>query len=325
MKNTPQKEEPEAKADRICEILRRRVGTTFLQELEDPKTIEIMLNPDGKLWVEKLGAPMQQIGSFSPYEAQAILETIAGFHAREVTPETPILECEFPLDQSRFAGQLPPVVSAASFAIRKKAVSVFTLEDYEQNGIMTAQQRETICRSIADKKNILVVGGTSSGKTTLVNAIIREIGAQDPDARLVTIEDTAELQITAENHVSFYTTVTTSMTHLLKTTLRMRPDRICVGETRGAEALDLLQAWNTGHPGGAATIHANSAIGGVWKMVSYVSMNPNAPRSIEPLVGEGVNTVVFISKTKEGRRLRSLLSVEGYDTVRNQFVTQEIT
>ena len=318
-------QEVSEKQRRICEKLKRHLGATFLQELEDPQTIEIMLNPDGNLWVEKLGAPMQHIGAIPPHQAQAILETVAGYHNREATLQTPILECEFPLDGSRFAGQLPPIVAAASFAIRKKAVSVFTLENYEQNNIMTAQQRAHICQAIADKKNILVVGGTSSGKTTLVNAIIREVVAQDPQCRLVTIEDTAELQITAKNHVSFYTTVHVSMTHLLKTTLRMRPDRICVGETRGAEALDLLQAWNTGHPGGAATIHANSALGGILKMVSYISMNPNAPRHIEPLVGEGVDMAVFIQKTKQGRRVQSLLELEGYDAAHNQFLTKEIT
>lgn len=310
---------------RLKEKLRRHAGPLLLKALGDKKTIEVMLNPDGLLWAEKLGCPMEHIGSIPASQSQAILETVAGFHGREVLTTSPILECEWPLDGSRFAGQLPPIVARPSFAIRKRAISVFTLDDYVEKGIMTQSQKDVICKAIREKKNILVIGGTSSGKTTLVNAIIREMVKQDPLVRLITIEDTAELQIEAKNYVSFYTTVDVSMTPLLKTALRMRPDRIPVGEVRGPEALDLLMAWNTGHPGGAATLHANSAHGGISKMSEYISMNPNAPRFIEPLVGECVDVAVFIARTETGRRVREILSVDGFDAEKGRFITTLLT
>lgn len=309
------------KEKRIREKLRRHAGPVLLDALADPKTIEVMLNPDGKLWLERLGEPMRKIGFIPFHQSQAILETVAGFHNREVLRDSPILECEWPLDGSRFAGQLPPIVSMPTFAIRKPAVSVYTLADYVTQGVMTERQKITICDAIRAKKNILVIGGTSTGKTTLVNAIIAEMVAQNPAMRLLSIEETSELQITADNSVAFYATTEVSMTPLLKTTLRMRPDRICVGETRGPEALDLLMAWNTGHPGGAATIHANSARAGITKMVEYISMHPNAPRFIEPLVGEAVDVAVSITRTEEGRRVGEILLVEGFDAEKGQFIT----
>ena len=298
------------------------MGPEFLAALNDPTTIEIMLNADGKLWQERLGEPMKFIASMRMAQAQAIIETVAGYHGKEVTRQKPILEGELPLDGSRFAGQLPPVVHAPTFAIRKKATAIFTLEHYRADGILTDAQRLSIIQAVADHRNILVIGGTGSGKTTLVNAIIHEMVIQDPTERVFIIEDTGEIQCTAENHVQYHTSIDVSMTMLLKTTLRMRPDRILVGEVRGEEALDLLDAWNTGHPGGAATLHANNAQEGLTRLKSLVSRNPSAPSEIEPLIGEAVQVVVHIARTPEGRRVQEILAVSGYRN--GQYLTQAL-
>lgn len=302
--------------DRARRKLERDFGAEFLSALYNPKTIEIMLNPDGKLWLEQLGQPMRCIGSMRPAQAQAIVETISGYHGKEVTVKSPLLEGELPLDGSRFAGQLPPVVANPTFAIRKKAVSIFTLDQYVESGVMTPAQRDILIKSVKNHRNILVIGGTGSGKTTLINAIIREMVNYDPAERIVIIEDTGEIQCAATNCIQYHTTVDVSMTHLLKTTLRMRPDRILVGEVRGPEALDLLMAWNTGHEGGAATLHANNAKSGLDRLSMLISMHPDSPSPIEPLIGEAVHVVVHIAREDGGRRVKEIIEVSGYENGR---------
>ncbi|HAT8965355.1 TPA: P-type conjugative transfer ATPase TrbB [Legionella pneumophila subsp. pneumophila] len=299
--------------DRAKEKLRRDLGGLIEQALNDPKTVEIMCNADGKLWQERLGEAMRCIGNINEARAESIIKTIAGFHGKEVTRFKPMLEGELPLDGSRFAGQLPPVVSRPTFAIRKKAISVFTLDEYVRSGIMTASQNEVIQKAVLNHRNILVIGGTGSGKTTLVNAIIHEMVKSAPSERIFIIEDTGEIQCTAENCVQYHTTIDVNITQLLKTTLRMRPDRILVGEVRGSEALDLLDAWNTGHEGGAATLHANNCLAGLHRLKSLITRNPAAPAEIEPLIGEAVHCVVHIGRTPEGRRVEEIISVNGFE------------
>ncbi|WP_020405881.1 P-type conjugative transfer ATPase TrbB [Hahella ganghwensis] len=308
--------------NRAKKKLERDMGATLLAALNDPKTVEIMLNADGKIWQERLGEKMCCIGTLRNAQAQAIIETIAGYHRKEVTRDNPILEGEFPLDGSRFAGQLPPVVPAPTFAIRKKAVTIFTLEQYVENGIMTPGQKKVLVEAVKAHKNILVIGGTGTGKTTLVNAIINQMVVNDPTERVFIIEDTGEIQCAADNHVQYHTTIDVTMTQLLKTTLRMRPDRILVGEVRGAEALDLLDAWNTGHEGGAATLHANNATAGLARLRSLITRNPAAPTEIEPLIGDAVHIVVHIARTPEGRRIQEVLEVSGYRD--GQYITKSL-
>lgn len=293
--------------------LERDMGPALLAALHDPHTIELMLNADGWVWIERLGEPMQKLLELRPAQAQAIIETVAGYHGKEVTRNKPLLEGELPIDGSRFAGQLPPVVPQPTFAIRKKAVAIFTLAQYVEKGVMTAGQRDVIVNAVQSHKNILVIGGTSSGKTTLVNAIINEMVVMNPMERVFIIEDTGEIQCAAENFVQYHTSLDVTMTALLKTTLRMRPDRILVGEVRGPEALDLLMAWNTGHPGGAATLHANNARAGLDRLEMLISMHPDSPSPIQPLIGEAVDVLVHIARTPSGsRRIQEIVEVSGY-------------
>lgn len=301
---------------RAKQKLARDIGPELLAAINDPKTVEILLNADGRVWQERQGERQQLIGALRQAQSQAIIETIAGYHGKEATKDNPLLEGEFPLCGSRFAGQLPPVVRAPVFAIRKKATAIFTLAQYVDAAIMTAAQRQLIVDAIKQHQNILVVGGTGSGKTTLVNAIINQMVEQDPAERVVIIEDTGEIQCAAENHVQYHTSIDVTMTMLLKTTLRMRPDRILVGEVRGEEALDLLDAWNTGHPGGAATLHADSALKGLTRLRSLVSRNKSAPSDIEPLIGEAVQLVIHIARTTAGRRVQEIVEVSGYENGR---------
>ncbi len=308
---------------RTREKLRRDLGPLLEAALNDPRVVEIMLNPDGSLWRERLGEGMEMIGTMKPERADAVIRAVAGYHNKTVTRNSPLLEGELPIGGARFAGQLPPVVDAPTFCIRKKAIAVFTLEQYVERGIMTAAQRDTIRAAVAAHRNILVIGGTGSGKTTLVNAIIQEMVACDPNERVTIIEDTSEIQCAAKNCVSYHTTLHVTMTMLLKTILRMRPDRILVGEVRGAEALDLLDAWNTGHEGGAATLHANNEVSALNRLKSLVTRNEAAPNEIEPLIGEAVHVVVHIARTKDGsRRLQGITEIHGYEN--GHYITKEI-
>jgi type IV secretion system protein VirB11 len=302
--------------------LERDLGPVIMGALADPKTVEIMLNADGKLWQERLGEKMQQIGTLSASRSESIIKTLAGFHGKEINKGRPLLECELPIDGSRFAGQFPPIVPAPTFAIRKKAIAIFTLTQYVATGIMTPAQLVVIEAAVKNHRNILVTGSTGSGKTTLVNAIINHMVVIDPSERIVIIEDTGEIQCAADNFVQYHTTLDISMTLLLRTSLRMRPDRLLVGEVRGPEALDLLMAWNTGHEGGAATLHANHARAGLVRMAQLISMHPDAPKHIEPLISEAVQLVIHIARTQDGRRVEEIVEIQGYED--GHYLTQTV-
>ena len=289
-----------------------RDAREILSALQDPETVEIMVNADGRVWQEKLGQKIQHIGNIQAAQVEAVIKTVAGFHGKEVNRFNPMIEGEFPLDNSRFAGQLPPIVSSPTFAIRKKAIKIFTLEQYVETGVLTPRHSDVIKDAVRKHRNILVIGGTGSGKTTLINAIINEMVVNDPDERIFILEDTGEIQCAAQNFVQYHTTLDVDMTQLLKTTLRMRPDRILVGEVRGPEALDLLDAWNTGHEGGAATLHANDALSGLTRLESLISRNPSAPKEIMPLIAEAVDMVVHITRTPHGRKIQQIIEVQGF-------------
>ncbi|MGL1254931.1 P-type conjugative transfer ATPase TrbB [Vibrio parahaemolyticus] len=292
----------------------------LLDYLEDPDLTEIMLNPDGKLWIERQGEAMTHVGEVTSEDATRILNAVSDYHRQTVTATQPILECELPLDGSRFEGLIPPLVENPSFVIRKKATRVFTFDDYIKAGTLSREAANVLRQLIVDKRNILVAGGTGSGKTTFGNALLHQISMMAPDERMVIIEDTNELQCSAPNHVIKRTndTANVSMRTLLRTTLRYRPDRIMVGEVRGGEALDLLKVWNTGHPGGIATIHADSARQGLDRLEQCVSEATATPN--RALIASGIHAVVFMARTSEGKRvIKEVIQVNGlsdtgYDT-----------
>jgi P-type conjugative transfer ATPase TrbB len=301
-----------SRASRAIKKLERDMGPVLLAALHDSRTSELMLNADGKVWQERFGEPMKCIATLRPAQGEAIIRTVASCLDKTVRASMPYVEGELPIDGSRFAGQLPPIVTAPTFAIRKKAIAIFTLEQYLEAGIMTQNQYDTIKQAVKNHRNILVSGGTASGKTTLINAIINEMVKCNPHERICIIEDTGEIQCSAENALQYHSTVDVPMTILLKLILRMRPDRILVGEVRGAEALDLLDSWNTGHEGGAATLHANNSRAAIDRLASLVSRNESAPSEIGPLIGEAVHVIVHIAKTPEGRRVQEIMSISGY-------------
>jgi P-type conjugative transfer ATPase TrbB len=251
--------------------------------------IELMLNADGTVWADRLGQGMAPVGRMPSASAESFIGTVASTLRSTVTRENPILECELPLDSpfdgSRFEALIPPVVPAPVFTIRRKASAVFTLQEYERQGIMSPRQRAAIEAAVAQRHNILVVGGTGTGKTTLTNGVIDHMVQAAPQHRIVIIEDTSELQCAAKNAVVMRATDTVDMQRLLKATMRLRPDRIIVGEVRGGEALSLLKAWNTGHPGGVCTVHANHARAGLQRIEQLIAEVRHPSRSKDGSMG----------------------------------------
>jgi P-type conjugative transfer ATPase TrbB len=223
-------------------MLRTALGPAIAAWLEDAEIVEVMLNPDGRLWIDRLVGGLADTGErLAAADGERIVRLVAHHVGAEVHPASPRVSAELPETGERFEGLLPPVVTAPAFAIRKPAVAVFTLDDYVAAGILTAAQAEGLRNAVGDRQNILVAGGTSTGKTTLINALLAEV-AKTAD-RVVLIEDTRELQCKSENLVALRTKDgVASLSDLVRSSLRLRPDRIPIGEVRGAEALDLLKA-----------------------------------------------------------------------------------
>lgn len=299
---------------RVHDKLRRELGSLVCDLLAADDVIEIILNADGRLWVERLGQPMAVAGTMTAGQAESLMMTVAATIPTNLTRESPILECELPLDGSRFSAVIPPIVPAPCFSIRVPAKSIFPLETYRDKGIISDRQFAALTAAIDDRKNILISGGTGSGKTTFANAIIDYIARAAPEHRLAILEDTRELQCSAENVLSMRTSDAASMDRLLRHALRQRPDRIIVGEVRDGAALTLLKSWTTGHPGGAATVHSNvdDPRGALRRLEFLVAETFRGPA--QELVGEAVDVIVTIAKTKDGaRRVQGIAAVGGWN------------
>ena len=296
-------------ASRGARMLRTALGPRIAEWLDDESVVEVMLNPDGKLWLDRLKSGLEDAGaSLSPEDGERIVRLVAHHVGAEVHANAPRVSAELPETGERFEGLLPPVVAAPTFAIRKPAVAVFTLDDYVASGTISKKQAAVLRAAVATRTNVLVAGGTSTGKTTLVNALLAEV-AKTSD-RVILIEDTRELQCAAPNLVSLRTKDgAATLSDLVRSSLRLRPDRIPIGEVRGAEALDLLKAWGTGHPGGVGTIHAGSALGALRRLEQLVQEAVvTVPRA---LIAETIQIVAVLAGRGEARRLVELAAVEG--------------
>lgn len=307
---------PESR-DRRRAMLRTALGHRIAAALADPAVIEIMVNPDGCLRLDRLGEGIVDTGhKLDPAAIERIIRLVASYVRVEAHEQNPIVSAELPphgegMAGERFEGLLPPVSRAPCFAIRKPAAKVFTLEDYVGERILSPIQVEILRKAVRERRNLLIAGGTSSGKTTLANALLAEIAGLDE--RVVLIEDTRELQCAAPDCVALRTKPgIVSLADLVRSTLRLRPDRIIVGEVRGPEALDLLKAWNTGHPGGIATVHANSAHAALYRLEQLIQEAIAIPP--RRLIAEAIGIVVFIAGRGLSRQVQMIAEVQGLDS-----------
>jgi len=294
---------------RVYDMLVSTFGPVIQALMQDDDVIEIMCNPDGRLWVDRLSSGRSYTGqNMSASDIERLIRIVSSKVDTICNAENPILSAELPGSGARFQGMLPPVVERSTITIRKKARMIYTLDDYVTQGIMTQKAAEFLKEVVRTRQNILVIGGTGSGKTTLANAILDEMSKYED--RVVIIEDTLELQCKVQDCVSLRTCDVADITALLKATMRLRPDRIIVGEVRGGEALGLLKAWNTGHPGGISTIHANGPRESLIRIEQLVQEAvPSVPRS---LIASAVNVLVYIKRTGTSRKVESVATLEGY-------------
>lgn len=320
--------------NRLETKLKRELGEQVLALLNDNHIEDIILNPDSSLWTKRFGDGFACVGAIPPAQASSALSTIAAWRGTVLNHDHPIIETELPLDGSRFEGIVSPIVRQPVFAIRLRPRRVFSLDEYEHGGILTNKldtrnsirrhddflnnirglnHGETIRAAVRAKKNILVVGSTGSGKTTFVNACLDALAKLAPNDRVISIEDTMELQCPVSNYLDLHAVGNVTMLECLRACMRLKPTRIVVGEVRGAEAHALLKAWNTGHPGGMATVHANDAISGLIRLESLLAEATTAPQ--QSLIAEAVDLVVFIDEEPgipAGRKVREVLLVTGY-------------
>lgn len=301
---------------RLFEKIYRDLGAEIISFLEDDDINEIMLNPDGKLWIDSVKRGQIFVMDMPSHQAFSIVNGVAGIHDFVLSYRTPRLEAELPFFQSmkgeRFTAQIPPIVSSPSFTIRKRSNAIFTLDDYIASGRVTEVQAKILVELVNGRKNILVCGGPGVGKTTVTNALIVEAVRSDETQRFILLEDVPELQCSAPNKVSMLVSETVSMTNLLRTSMRMRPDRILIGEVRGGEALDMLKAWNTGCPGGIGTVHANGAEEAVQRIVDLAMESGLTVPPIQ-LILQTINAVVFVDRqgTKKGF-IKNILTIKEY-------------
>jgi type IV secretion system protein VirB11 len=324
--------------------LRRELGEQVLAPLADKRTEDVRLNPDGALWVKRMGEAFVRLGEIPEAQASSALSTIAAWRGTVLNHEHPILETEFPIDGSRFEGIVPPVVRRPVFAIRLRPRRIFTLGEYEATGIVTSKDdplnhirrqddflnevrglkhADAIRIAVRARKNILIVGSTGSGKTTFVNACLDALAGLTPHDRVISIEDTTELQCPIANYLDLRAVGNVTMLECLRACMRLKPRRVVVGEVRGAEAHTLLKAWNTGHPGGMATVHANDALSGLARLESLAAEATSAPQ--QALIAEAVDLVIFIDEEPSlpaGRKVRELLLVTGY--AKGQYLVEHV-
>ena len=288
--------------------------------LDDDDVCEVMVNADSKIWIDTFSHGLIDTGKTLTGEiTSSIIIQIANHSHKTCDKDNPLLEAE--ILNMRFQGFLSPdIVENSAFCLRKHAKVVFTLEDYVNNKTMTKRQQEVILKAIKEKKNIIVAGGTGSGKTTLVNALLAEVAKLND--RVVLIGDTKELKCDAKNKLSLLSTKKVSMEELLRATLRARPDRIIVGEVRGAEAFTLINAWSTGHKGGISTVHSNSASRTMSRIETLVGFGTDKVQGT--LIADAIDLIIYIKKTANRRTIEEIVEVINYDTQIKGYITAKL-
>ncbi len=286
-------------------------GSDILNALKDSFINEIMLNCDGSLFIEHKNNGMMKIGQLDPIKAAVIIRTLASILGKELSNNSPILSGELPFDGSRFEGLLPPLTAKPIFSIRKHNALSLPLADLVKNKMLNEKEAEFLKEAIAKRRTIIVSGSTGCGKTTLINALLNELSHICPQDRVISIEDTKELNIKVKNKVALFTSQTSDMSVLLKSALRLRPDRLIVGEVRGCEALDLIDAFSTGHSGGFTTLHAGSIEQALKRLTLLISRHEHAPRLIEPTLAEAIDLIVQLRRTPL-RHISTIAQVTGF-------------
>ena len=304
----------EHRSARTAEMMNRYLGEPVMNGFADERVTEIYVNPqDGRVRFDTRDEGKVDTGArINPERVEQFLNAVADLHGLLLSGDNPQIQAELPKERfggARLQGFLPPLSSGPSFIVRKPPAVIYPLSDYVRKGTLSPAGHELLTRAARSRWNVLIAGGTGSGKTTFANALLREITDRCPTERLVILEDTVELQCAAKDHLALRTTGQITLAQLVRHTLRAYPDRIIVGEVRGPEALDLLDAWSTGHPGGLGTFHAQDAPGALLRLDRLCQRN-SVPSQVE-LIAEAVDLIVVMEGTHAGRRVKDLVRIHG--------------
>ncbi|MHA7269864.1 CpaF family protein [Arthrobacter sp. HLT1-20] len=324
---------PEERRRLIREIGDDVLGLGPLQRfLDDDSVTEIMVNKPDQIYIER-GGQLTLTGARFATEnhLRRVIERIVTRIGRRIDESSPMVDARLE-DGSRVNAIIPPLaVSGPSLTIRKFSRVPLTVEDLARYGTLTPDMATLLDACVRARLNILVTGGTGTGKTTLLNVLSGFLPAED---RIVTIEDAVELQLQQRHIVRLESRPANiegrgevSIRDLLRNSLRMRPDRIVIGEVRGGEALDMLQAMNTGHDGSLSTVHANSPRDAIARLETLVLMaGMDLPlRAIREQVSSAINLIVHLSRLRDGtRRVTHITEVQGMEgdvvTLQDAFV-----
>ncbi|MDO4689832.1 MAG: P-type conjugative transfer ATPase TrbB [Fusobacterium sp.] len=305
----------------LLDLLEISFGPQIMEYMNDEDVVEIMKNDDGKVFIDTLSQGMIFKGYMEADKALNIIYLVANHSGQEATVENPIISAELPGSGFRFEGNIPPLTTTAAFNIRKYSILELTLDDYVRDKIMSETQAKCIKEAVKERKNILVVGGTGSGKTTLCNAILSEMSQYNQ--RIIIIQDTNELKCSCENRLFMKTSEYVSMRKSLVSTLRRTPTRIVIGEVRDGAALNVLIAWNTGHPGGLCTLHADNAIKGIRQFESYIMEVSTSPQREK--IGDTINLIIDLQREGLRRKVKGIIELKGYDTKKEEYILKYLT
>jgi P-type conjugative transfer ATPase TrbB len=291
--------------------LTAELGPVALGALSDPKTVEVMLNPDGGLWQERFGEPLQQIGALPAHQAESAVRVMASACQTCITAQNPAIEGQLP-DGLIVACQIPPLVSAPVFAIRKPASAAFKLGDYVDAGSLTQRQVDALREAIRAHRNLVISGRSGIGKSTLANALLAEVANLCPDDRIVLLEQFSELQVVSSNALRLRTAGGVDLRQLFRAAERMCPERLVLGDVDGPEALDLLDAWVAAPFGGLVTVRANEPQFAMSRLQMLASMHPDAPRELAALIVRLSPAIVHLTRSQDGRVAGEVVEVRGY-------------
>lgn len=300
--------------------MRAELEDWLITHIEDDSALEVMCNEDGSIFKET-GEGIIKVGCLKKSQVMSFLYTVAEGLEKRIYEKEPLLGGVFRWDKKgepmwlRIQAAIHPIVTGPVFSIRKPLKGHIDLEMMYQSKTMSKKAQNILKRSIKERKNILVVGATGSGKTTFVRALLNEVATLCPQERVVIIEDTSEIVCQIENKVCLQTSTELSMDDLLKASLRMRPDRICIGEVRGKEAYSMVKSWNTGHPGGICSIHASSAQLAMNRLSQLIL--EAGVRIEKEFLSSLIHRIIFLeSERKNGKKrwkLKQILQVNGFN------------